>query len=59
MTPNCRHDQPADLCQPCQALRQVRAQFGHHRLLPAPDGGCRLCPLSAMDEIHGSSRSAA
>jgi hypothetical protein len=32
--------------------KQVRQQYGRHILLPAPDGGCKRCPLSAMDEIH-------
>lgn len=30
----------------------VREQYGPHRLVRSPDGGCKLCPLSVADEIH-------
>ena len=48
----CGHGHPYDLCHHCEALQQVREQYGSHRLVPAPDGGCTRCPLSSMDKIH-------
>lgn len=30
----------------------VRERYGPHRILHAPDGGCRICPLGPMDPIH-------